>query len=256
MQARQTVGDIQVQLKELEVKSTETQRQYLDNLRSISDLQAQQQELDTKAKRLDQENLESTNQRNKEIQEVNREITRLEQQIATNSRIVSAHSGCILEIIATVGQVVQPGTRLGNMQIENQDSTLVGISYFPVKDGKQIQAGMNLLSTPDTVQRERFGDVVGKITNVSALPVTTEGANFVIGNPEVVKTLIGEAAAIEVRSNLKIDSSTSSGYKWSSSQGPVSKITPGTTATVRVTIEVRAPITFVLPILRDFTGMK
>ena len=54
--------------------------------------------------------LETTNQRHKEIQEVNREITRLEQQVTENSKIISSQDGCILELTASLGQVVQPGT--------------------------------------------------------------------------------------------------------------------------------------------------
>jgi HlyD family secretion protein len=131
------------------------------------------------------------------------------------------------------------------------------IAFFPIKDGKQIRSGMSISITPDTVQRERFGGIVGKISDVSALPVTKEGAVSLIGNQEVVASLIGQnGAAIQVNADLINDASTFSGYKWSSSKGPESKITPGTTTSVRVTIEERAPITFVLPILQEFVGIK
>jgi HlyD family secretion protein len=107
------------------------------------------------------------------------------------------------------------------------------------------------------VQRERFGGVIGKVSGVSPLPVTAEGAVADIGNLEVVKNLIGmTGAAIQITAELKTDSNAISGYKWSSSKGPNSQITPGTTATVRVTVEQRAPITFLLPFLREVAGMK
>ena len=162
-----------------------------------------------------------------------------------------------MELTTTLGQVVQPGSRLGTIRIGKGDESPIGLSYFALKDGKQLQPGMSILITPDTVQRERFGGIVGKITRVSPLPVTPEGTASVIGNAEVVKNLMGEqGAAIEVKANLLSDSSTFSGYKWSSSKGPKLKITSGTTAIVRVTVEERAPITFVLPILRELADMK
>lgn len=256
VQSRQTVADIAAQLKKLDVESTQTERQYLENLRSAGDLQAQLQELETKSKRLDQESLEAQTQRDREVQDVNREITRLEQQIATGSKIVSAQSGCILEVTATPGQVVQPGLKLGNMQAASQDATLSGILYFPVKDGKQIQPGMSIAITPDTAQRERFGGVVAKVKDVSVLPVTREGVTAVIGNPEVAQALMSAGAVIEVNATLERDDRTVSGYKWSSSKGPDTKITSGTTATARATVEARAPITFVMPFLRDLVGLK
>ena len=251
------ISEMQAKLQELEVESTKTEREYLENLRSIGDIQAQLQELDTKAKRLEQEQLETATQRKKEMQEVNREIAKLEQQVNENSNIFSPQDGCVLELIATLGQVVQPGSRLGRLRVTSSSESVIGMAYFPIKDGKQVQSGMAVLITPDTVQRERFGGIIGKITSVSSLPVTKEGMISAIGNPEVVTNLIGETGAvIQMSAELAADPSTASGYKWSSSKGPNLKITSGTTATVRVTVEKRAPITFVLPILREVTGIK
>jgi len=251
------VGEMQSQLQELELQTVKNEREYLENLRSIKDTQSQLQELNTKYKRLEQESLETFNQRNKEVQENGREIIRLEQQLTENSRILSSQDGCILELMATVGQVVQPGSRLGNMRVGREEKLGLAIAYFPIKDGKQIKPEMTISITPDTVQRERFGGIVGKVTAVSPLPVTAEGTAALIGNSEVAKNLTGETgAAIQITANLETDERNPSGYKWSSSKGPTSKITPGTTATVRVTIEEQAPITFLLPFLRELVGMK
>ncbi|QSV54992.1 MAG: NHLP bacteriocin system secretion protein [Dolichospermum sp. UKL201] len=257
LQNLRVIGDIQVQKQQMVLESTKTEREYLDNLRSISDIESKLQELDTQEKRLAQETLENRNQRNKEIQEVKREVSRLTQQLTQNSRILSTQNGCILELTATAGQVVQPGTRLGTFKVGNGNDYPSITAYFLIKDGKQIRSNMPISVTPDTVQRERFGGILSKITSVSALPITKEGANSLIGNSEVVTSLIGsEGAAIQVNAELIVDPNNISGYKWSSSKGPESKITSGTTASVRVTVEERAPITFVLPILRELVGMK
>ena len=60
---------------------------------------------------------------------------------------------------------------------------------------------------------------------------------------------------MQVYGDLELDSTTPSGYKWSSSKGPHLKISSGTTTVVRVKVEERAPITFVLPILRSTSGI-
>ncbi len=86
---------------------------------------------------------------------------------------------------------------------------------------------------------------------------TREAAASIVGNPEVVTGLMGEKqeAVIQVFADLQPDSTTFSGYKWSSSDGPQLKISSGTTTSVRVKVEERSPITFVLPILRDVSGI-
>lgn len=251
-----SIRDIQVQLKELRVKETQAEQRYLDNLNTISQLQAQLQDINSKDKRIEQENLEKNNSRTNQIKEVERNIAQLEQKVADNSKIVSTQAGCILEITATNGQVVNPGTPIASIDTQATGGKMVAITYFPVKNGKKIKPGMPIQITPDTVQRERFGGIIGKVVSVSPFPITPQGAALELGNQELVNKLIAGEPRIAITAELETDESTFSGYRWSSSKGPKLKISPATTTTVRVRTEQRAPITFVLPILREWTGFS
>jgi HlyD family secretion protein len=254
----QKISELKTQLKELDVRETEQEKAYRENLSTISDFQSQLKQLDSKQATQAQEDLQTSTTRKNEIQEVKREIAKLELQLRNNSLIISQHNGRILEITLTPGQVVSAGTRLGSIDEENPSSKLVGITYFAIAEGKKIQAGMPIQITPQTVKRERFGGIVGTITSVSPFPITKEGAASVIGNSEVVEGLVSQKqeGVMQVFADLKLDSTTPSGYKWSSSTGPNLKISSGTTSVVRVKVEERAPITYVLPILRSFSGFN
>jgi HlyD family secretion protein len=109
--------------------------------------------------------------------------------------------------------------------------------------------------TPDTVKRERFGGIAGRVRETSAFPVTREGVLAVVGNAEVTGRLLAEGPCIEATVELEADDSTESGFKWTSSRGPALKISPGTTVSARVTVEERAPITYLLPFLRAASGV-
>jgi HlyD family secretion protein len=257
LQNLEKISELQAKLKELDVKETEQEKDYRENLSSISELQAKLKELDSKQASVAQQDLENATTRKKEIQEVKREIAKLELELGNNSQIISQHSGRILEITVTPGQVVDRGTRLASIDAETPSSKLVSVTYFPVADGKKIQAGMTIQITPQTVKRERFGGIVGTVNSISRFPITKQAAASEVGNPEVVEGLVSEkqAGLMQVFSDLELDSQTFSGYKWSSSTGPHLKISPGTTTVVRVKVEERAPITFVLPILREFSGI-
>ncbi|MFS0519412.1 NHLP bacteriocin system secretion protein [Nostoc sp. UIC 10607] len=257
LQNLEKISDIQNQLKELDVKTTQTEKDYRENLSTISDLQAQLKELDSKQASVAQQDLESVTTRKKEIQEVKREIAQLEVQLGNNSQIISQYSGRILEITLTPGQVVEAGTRLATIEAENPKSKLVGVTYFPVAEGKKIKPGMTIQITPQTVKRERFGGIVANVTNISRFPITKEAAASEVGNAEVVEGLVSQQkdGLIQIFSDLEIDSSTPSGYKWSSSTGPRLTVSSGTTTVARVKVEERAPITFVLPILRSVSGI-
>ena len=124
----------------------------------------------------------------------------------------------------------------------------------PDGDGKKIQPGMKVEITPATVQRERFGSIVAVVNDVSPFPVTQEGVARIVGHAAIAQNLTEKGAQIQVSTQLQQDPSTFSGLRWSSSRGPQLKVSSGTTATVQVTIEERAPISFVLPIFSSWTG--
>ena len=254
---RDAIADIQSQLKQLAAKETEQEKSNRDNFTTIVDVEAKLKELDSREAMLAQQDLEASTTRTKEIQEVQREIAKLELQLGNSSQIISQHNGRILEIVVNPGQMLEASTRIGNIDTEISSSNLVGMTYFSISDGKKLQPGMTIQITPQTVKRERFGGIVGTIASVSTFPITTESAASIVGNPEMVKGLVADKqeGVIQVFAKLKPDAATSSGYQWSSSKGPNLKISSGTTTTVRVTVEERAPITFVLPILRSTSGI-
>ena len=162
-----------------------------------------------------------------------------------------------MEIAASVGQYVNPGTNLGTLQMKTEADTMMGVTYFAVQDGKKIQPGMRILITPDTVKPERFGGIIGQITDISSFPVTSEGVASLVGHPEMAKRLIGqEGGKLEIFAKLELDADTFSGYKWSSSAGPKLNISSGTTTTVQVIVEERTPISFIFPIIREWTGVN
>lgn len=255
-QSLQRIADIDAQIRELDVRQVDVEKAYRENLSQINDLRSQLQELETKQKSQREQDFQSTINRQNQIQEVKRSIGQLELQLNQNSQIISQHNGRILEISAGAGQIIATGAPVLTIQAEEASNKLIGLTFFPVGEGKKIRKGMKVQITPTTVERERFGGIVGNITDVSAFPVSKEGALSIIGNAEVVQSLVSQGPQIQVSAELIPDKSTKSGYKWSSSKGPDSSVSSGTTTTVQVTTEERAPISFVFPILRSITGVQ
>ncbi|HTA41469.1 MAG TPA: NHLP bacteriocin system secretion protein [Bryobacteraceae bacterium] len=221
----------------------------------LGQIDGQLRQIETRSGGLSKQILDESLARRNEIDQIRRSIELDEFQVREDGRIRSEYTGRVAEVMAANGEVMPAGGRLLTLEIENQGDGLVSISYFPVRDGKKIQPGMQIQITPDTVERERFGGIVGTVTSVSPIPVTKEGATSTIGNAEVVQSLMPEGGYIEVRARLQTDPATPSGYRWSSSRGPDMKITSGLTHSTRVTIEGRAPVTYFLPILREISGV-
>jgi HlyD family secretion protein len=221
----------------------------------LGQIDAQLQQIETRSATLARQILEESLARRNEIDQIRRTVELDEFQTRQDGNIRSQYAGRVSEVMAAAGQVMPAGGRLLTLEVEDAGVGLLSISYFPVRDGKRIHPGMRLQVTPDTVERERFGGILGTVVAVSPVAITKEGATRTIGNAEVVQSLIPEGGYIEVRAMLDPDTSTASGYRWSSSRGPDMKVTAGLTHATRVTIEGRAPVTYLLPVMREMSGV-
>ncbi len=243
------------ELVDAESKVRDNEANIQDYTLRLGQIDGQLRQIETRSGALSKQFLDESLGRRNDIDQIRRSIELDEFQVRESGRIRSQYTGRVSEVMASIGDVIPAGGRLLTLEAENPEDGLVSISYFPVRDGKKIQPGMKIQVTPDTVERERFGGILGTVISVSPIPVTKEGATGTIGNAEVVQSLMPEGGDIEVRASLEPDPSTFSGYKWSSSRGPNMKITSGLTHSTRVTVEGRAPVTYFLPILRGLSGV-
>lgn len=248
------VDQVELQLKQLDTKEADAQREYLRSVNQGNELKAQLKALDTHTATQAEQDLSTITNRKKEIQETERSVIQLQLQLQKSSQIVSDYDGRVLEVIAKAGQQIQPGAGIGTIAAESPGAKLVSVVFLPVGEGKKITAQMSAQVTPTTVKREEFGAIEGKVTKVSEFPITQQGAASLVGNPDILRGILAEGAQIAVFTTLEPSASTASGYRWSSSQGPNQKMTPGTTTSVRITIAERTPISYVLPILKSWAG--
>ncbi|BAZ09208.1 HlyD family secretion protein [Calothrix sp. NIES-4071] len=248
------IDEAESQLNQLDVKEADAQRQYLQNLNQVSEIQAQLKALDSRKATQKEQDFTSVTNRKKEIQETERLIAQLESQLQKNSQVKSDYTGTVLELTAKPGQQLEPGVGIGTVSTQQAGAKLVNIVFLPVSENKKIKLGTPLQITPSTVKREEYGGIEAKVTKISEFPVTQQGVASIIGNPDILPGVLERGPQIAVYTEPEIDPSTPSGYKWSSSRGPQSSLAPGTTTTVRITIEKKKPIEFVLPILKSWTG--
>lgn len=250
----------QTELKELELQEIEMKRKNEESLMNVSQIKSELQELEIRQKNLIIENEKLFSNRQNQIHQTRNNIDNLTKEYNTTRELKSEADGCLLEITASPGGILQKGQRFGSMEIKGNHDKIATVSYFSVGDGKKIKPGMKVQVTPDTVSRQRFGGIVGKITEVSPFPITKSAASRVVGNSEIIEYLTQgssqNTALIQVKAKLITDTSTFSGYKWSSSKGPQLKVTTGTTAAVQAVVEKRRPITYVLPILKEWSGVN
>jgi HlyD family secretion protein len=180
------------------------------------------------------------------------DLARMSNTASAVSQITSTVAGRVVEIKK------RPGDRIANGEvvatIEPPSATLEPVVYVNSSTGKRIRARMETQISPSTVRREEYGFMRGEIVSVGEYPVTPEAVQSTVANQALAQELIGSSSKIEVRVALKPDANTPSGYAWSSSSGPPCRVEGGTRVVVSVVVERKAPITYVLPILRGAMG--
>lgn len=262
LEARQNVMNNDVQRADLELKAQEIEVRRLENdqahqaaLDRIEAYQAELEDVEIKEKQLQQQELEASTDRETRVLELQRNIARLEQQLAERGQVVSDYTGKVLEFTAAPGSIVGAGQRIGAIETDDPNAELMGIAFFSVDRGKQLAPGMDIRVTPTTVQRERYGSIEGQVVEVSAFPVTTDAVTSMVGNGEIAQQMTQGQSVISVLAHLHRDERAPTGFKWTSGRGPREAVTPGTTLAVRATVEYRRPITYLLPILRQWVGV-
>lgn len=249
------LADLESEARELDVKELEVRKASVANASQLSDFQTRLRDLEVRANTEGLERLQSEIARSSRIREAERRIGQLEAERRKTSEVRSETDGRVLELTGNIGEMVQRGNRLASIKRVGAPGSrpdLTAVAYFTIADGTRLRPGMRVQITPDTVKREEYGGIDGRVYAVSEYPVTVEGVTNIVNNPSLAEDLYGGKRTMEVFIRLLPDARTASGYRWTSSRGPHIRVSVGTTSSVRITVEEKPPITFLLPVLRPF----
>jgi HlyD family secretion protein len=186
------------------------------------------------------------------VEKARLDLARLTQKSESMAEILSTVMGRVVEVKKRVGDHVNRNDVVAT--VEPPSSGIEPFVYIPASNGKRVKKGMEAQISPSTVRREEYGFMRGEISIVGDYAVTADGVRAVVPNDEVIKELLGSNSKIQVKVDLKPDTTTSSGYAWSSSSGPPFRVEGGTKINVSVIVDRRTPISYVLPILKNAIG--
>ncbi len=185
-------------------------------------------------------------------EDLKRKISRLSARLSSQKIIRASQAGRIVEIKVNPGEVVKPGTALATLApLEVQDG-LIALLFMTPEKGKRVEPGMAVQIAPSTVRVQEYGFILGEVKSVSPLPVTPEGMRRILQNDQLVKQLSSSGAPIEIRVALKRNKSTTSGFTWSSSQGPPQPINSGTLLSGDVVIRKVRVLELIVPGISRF----
>lgn len=188
-----------------------------------------------------------------QINSTERKLALQSDNLKESSKIVSPYTGNVLEVGVEEGMITHQGTPILLLELTGkQIKNLEAVIYFPAQVGKKIHQGMAVQIAPSTIKQEEYGFLIGIVTSVAEYPATAQAMMRTLKNESLVKALSMGNAPIQVNVDLIPAPYTHSGYKWSSSKGPLISINTGTICSATAIVSEQRPISLVIPILKKY----
>ena len=227
---------------------------------SLDAVRIQEKELLTRYEQVKLDIQTQALRRRYQIDDMRRQIRVTEARLGYDGQVLADRDGTVLDLQVIQGQTVATGQRLGTLGRASAASGVRGpllraVAYFAPADARRLPAGLPVEVVPLWDQRGRFGGIVGKVTQVLALPATEEDISTTIGNPQLARDLLKRGPVMRTEIELERDPTSRDGYRWTLSGGSgVFPVREGLTIAAHAYVEWRTPITYVIPGLRSLTG--
>lgn len=186
------------------------------------------------------------------LRQAEQDVAFLMKKLKVHSIIVSPVDGEIINIIGKPGEIVQPGSKI--MDIEPYAETVDAVIYVPASMGKVVLRGMAAQVVPSTVKKQEYGSIVGVVEDVAGFPSSQSSMMAVLANEKLVEDFSQSGPQLYVRVRL-MKADTPSHYQWTTSKGPNMVITNGTLCTADIITKSQPPITLVIPAIKTFLGI-
>lgn len=212
---------------------------------------AKKQELGANAVQLQVVSNQNLFQLDQQIAQGKDRLIQLRAQVAAFANVTSPYDGTVVERLADAGQTISAGTAL--VTVEPTNVPLQVLMFIPL-EGKRIRAGMRVEMVPGGVKPEETGYFIGRVRSVSAAPLSGNALDRYLKNELLVEQFTSEGGAYLVDVTVETDTTTVSGYKWTSRAGAPISFGSGTLLAGKIIVEQTRPIALVIPALRRWLG--
>ncbi len=158
--------------------------------------------------------------------------------------------GKVLEVLSNQGEIIQTSESI--FWMEHPPPEKDGSIFYGTVDSQtrgRMRPGLKVLIEPANVNPKEYGAIIGKVEKIYPYPVSKEELLQTVGNKQIVSFLVDEGGVMtQVTVTPRLDSRTTSGYKWTSRKGPPYEIPTGTIAKMRIIVEEQPPISYLIPL--------
>lgn len=158
-------------------------------------------------------------------------------------------SGNVTDIKVGVGAAVGQGAEVVTIRQLSEEDHI--ICYIPISSGKKVEPGMEVVVCPTTVNRQEYGHMQAEVVAVDDYVTPTSSIRATLGDDMLAQAFTQNGPVVAVTCRLRTDETTASGYWWSSRKGADLIVPEGTMVTVDIVTEEKAPITMLIPYIKE-----
>lgn len=164
--------------------------------------------------------------------------------------IMAKSAGKAFSPLKSIGEPIYNGSEIARYTPSYASEQTV-VCYVPSAQAQQLEENMRVLTYPMSINSSKYGHLEATVQAVGDYPAEVANMPLVLGNGNSVTEQFAEQGPVTaVVCELKTDSTTQSGYFWSSVKGKEQTLSNGTFVSAKIVVEECAPIT------KLFNGLK
>lgn len=169
--------------------------------------------------------------------------------ISAHSLIPAAHPETGIPTMESTP--VYAGTEVARISPKGVGAQVV-VCYVPLMSAQKFKTGMEVLVYPASVDSQKYGHMEAEIVSVEEYATNVNEMAYVLGDGNgLAAQFTANGPVVAVVCKLKEDTSTKSGYHWSSESAQNLTVTNGTIISAKIVVDECAPITKLIDIFKD-----
>lgn len=162
--------------------------------------------------------------------------------------IRAVESGRVTTLVAKIGSVVTTGKDVATVErVKHRDEPLVAMVYVKASSAATVPVGAQVDLSVQSAPSQQFGVLHGRVKAVGRAPQSQQQISSFLGDSQLGAQFSKQGQPVAVLVELKKDSGTTSGYSWSSKQGPPHAPDSMSPADGAVHLAAQRPIDWLLP---------
>ena len=181
-------------------------------------------------------------------------VGQLAARMSAERNVIAPRPGKLVQLTRSPGDVVHKGNTVAIIS-DAGDGRLRCYAFFPLTEGKRVQKDMHAHVEPSIADRERFGVISSVVRDVEPVVGTRDSFLRIMNSPEVAQDIERRyGGTVSAVIDLEVDAASPTGLRWTGGVGYPKQLTPGTLCDVDVVTEEVAPISLLVPWLKQAFG--